>query len=420
MTLAVIATEARDHDVLSGDITFPRRGVWCARLDVDADEDDPLVVGPCKIVLAEDNEGEEVEISGTIVEIDASTFEGRATAVIFGGTGALSKTVLPARTYQQTPDEVPIIALIADAIQEGGESYDDDPSEDLLGIFVSRWHRAGGSTAADLLDRLAELFGLTWYISDDGLVAIELDVWPEADLEAAGFFLEGPEDAIDRTIEGTVARASLRPGCIVRGRKIEEVVYTIDESGLRCVLRWGEGIGRGGIRGELDRAVKMSLPNRAYHETYEVTVRRQLADGTLDVEADNELVGGVTSVPYYPGLIGCRMVIAEGTRATLAFLAGDETKPCILSFERHVYTPLVDVNNPDVAVARVNDAVNVGTLTLTAASDGAGGISTIAVTYTPPAGEEQIVSIAPGIPVSVALTGIITTGSPEVFLRANP
>ena len=405
----------REWTVLSGDVTFPRRGIWTARVDVDADEDDPLPSGACTLILAGDNDDDPVEIVGTIVEVDLATVEGRATATIVAGKGKLAATLLEARTYQQAPLEVPLSSLVSDAIEGSGEVLDDDVA--LVGLIVPRWHRVGGRTAAMLLDRLAELKSFTWRFSDDGRVQIVIDEWLEADVEDAGLFLDGADNVIERTILGTVSRASIRPGTTARGRRIEEVVYTLDELGLRVMLRWGDGEGVGGLRGDLEMAARRAMPEFAYHCTHEVTVRRQLPDGTLDVDADNPIIGGLTSVPYYPGVIVCRMNIAEGTRALLSFINGDESKPAIVGFVRFEINPLLRENA--YAIARVNDSVAVGSLTFTAAPDGSGGIASIAVTYTPPKGPNQMVAIVPSTPVTINLAGIIQNGSPEVFLRAG-
>jgi hypothetical protein len=267
-----------------------------------------------------------------------------------------------------------------------------------------------------LLDRLAELNGFTWRFSDDGLVQVAVDEWLESDVEDAGLFLEGTDNAIERCILGTVSRASIRPGTTVQGRRIEEVSYTLDELGLRVMLRWGDGEGVGGLRGDLEMATRQAMPEFAYYCTHEVTVRRQLTNGTLDVDADDPIIGGLTAVPYYPGIVVCRMNIIEGRRALLAFIGGDETKPAIVGFVRFEPSGRGD---EDVGVARVNDLVAIGSLTFTAVTDGSGGIASIAVTYTPPTGPVQVEVIVPPTPVTINLAGVIQSGSPEVFLRGG-
>ncbi len=411
MSTGILATaDEREWTALCANVAFPFRGIWTVRLEVDADEDDPLLIGPATFILAADNDGEPIELIGTITEVDATTSEGRATALLVAGNGTLARAFLDARTYQQAPLEVPLSSILTDAIEESAEALDDDVA--VAGLVVSRWHRVGGMTAAQLLDRLAERSTFTWRMGDDGFVQLTIDGWLEADIEAAGFFFEGPEDAIERTIAGTVARASLRPGTTVRGRRIEEVIYTLDETGLRVLLRWGEGVGPGGLRGDLEESVRRALPMPAYQGMHSAIVRRQNSNGTLDLEADDPRIGGITEVPYRPGIVGCRLVIAEGKRLLLGFEDGDETQPYATSFDA--------MPEDGKAVARVDDPTGNGTMTFTATPDANGGIGSITIVYTPPGATASTGLLLPnGVPVSFALKGVITLGSPEVFIRAG-
>jgi hypothetical protein len=413
MSVGILQQGDRELTVLSALLTFPCRGIWSTRIEVDADEGEPLAIGPATLILAADNEGEPIELVGTIEEVDASTFEGRATAVMVAGAGKLASTFLPARTYQQAPFPVPVASICTDAIEEAGENFDDDVA--LAELTVDRWHRIE-MTAARLLDRLAERNGFAWRMNDEGFVVFAIDEWPEADEADAGLYLEGPEDAHDRTLVGTVARASIRPGTTVRGRRIEEVYYMLDGAGLRVMFRWGTGNGAGGLRGDVEAATRRAIPQLAHYCTHEVTVRRQNQNGTLEVEADDPSIGGLTGVPYYPGIVVCSLNIAEGTRALLSFIGGDESKPAIVGFTRLVGPP--DAEFGSRAIARVTAAVDIGSMTFTAVP-GSGGIASISVAYTPPTGPTQNVVIAPGTPVSINLTGVIQSGSPEVFVRAE-
>jgi len=402
--------DEREWVVLSANIVFPYRGVWTARFEVDADEDDPLPIGKATLILAADNEGEPIELVGTIQDVDATTAEGRATAMLVAGNGTLTSALLDARTYQQAPLEVPLSSIITDAIEESGEVLDDDVA--VVGFVVSRWHRVKGITAAKLLDRLAERYGFTWRMTDDGLAQLAIDEWLDADIEAAGFFFEGPEDAIERTIAGSVARASLRPGTVVRGRRIEDVVYTLDETGLRVLLRWGDGNVIGGFRGDHEKSIHRALPMPAYHGFHSAIVRRQNANGTLDLDAEDPQIGGITEVPYRPGIVNCRLVITEGKRMLLGFQDGDESKPFALTLDA--------MTTAGKAVARVDDSVRCGTISFVASPDANGGIGSIAISYTPPGGlAAQSILLPDEVPISFNLSGLIRTGSQEVFIRGN-
>lgn len=417
MSAGKLIAADREYTILSGLVTFVLRGIHSARIEVDADEDNPLVVGPVQLVLAADNEGEPVILDGTITEIDASTFEGRATAVFVGGKGKLASTLIPARTYQQAPFETPVASIATDSVIEAGEDFDDDVA--LAQMLVPRWHRVE-MTAAQLLERLADRFGFAWRMNDDGQVVFAIDEWPAADEEDAGLYLEGPEDAQDRIIAGSVARASIRPGVLVRGRRIEEVHYSLDGDGLRVLMRWGEGTGAGGLRGDLEAATRRAIPLPAYSNMHAATVLRQNANGSLDVECADASIGSLTSVPYRTGLVGCRLVFAEGANILVGFVEGDESQPyCIATPSLEKVVP-ENVQPWGRGVARVDDAVRCGSLTFTAAPDGTGGIASIVITYQDPNGSISLGTLLPdGVPLTFSMVGKIRTGSTEVFLRAN-
>jgi hypothetical protein len=406
MTTLLETENGRQWTVLAGTIVFPLRGILTARLDIDADGEDPLPTGAASLLLAADGDGEPVELVGTIGADDARTFEGRAQALFVGGAGGLALERLPARTYQQAPLETEISTIVADAIEEAGEQFE------IVHVdgSVPRWHRVGDRTAAQLLDRFSERFGVGWRMSDDGIVVVAPELWPEADTDDAALLIEGPDDAINRTLAGSVGRASLRPGTSIGGRRIEEVVYSLDERGMRVLLRYGPGTGPGGLRGDLEEQVRAGIPPLPYREHHAATVRRQNADGTLDLEADDAAIGGLPSVPYAPGIVGCRLVIAEGERVRLAFEGGDESKP---------YASAWDPITGGEGVARLNDTVRIGTLVLAPAGPTPGGpIVSIAVTYSPIGSPVQTAVIAVGTPMTITLSGVISSASEEVFIRA--
>lgn len=419
MTTSLLQTaDGREWTVLGGTIVFPLRGVWTARIELDADSDDPLPSGAATLLLAADsdgdgNPGEPVELIGTIRPEDVATFEGRAMALLVGGEGKLATVELVARTYQQAPFDVDAISIAVDAIGEAGEFFDDDTSHLPSSFVVTRWHRAGGATAAMLLDRLAERFGIGWRVSDDGLVSMGADQWSAAPIEDAAFFVEGPEDAINRTLEGSVGRASIRPGTTLEdGRRIEEAIYTLDGDGLHVMLRWGPGLGAGGLRGDFDVQARRALPRLAYRELHPAVVRRQNPNGTLDLEADDPAIGGITAVPYRPGIVGCRLVIREGERIRIGFEGGDETKPFAIGLD----------NDPNASkgVARVSDPVDVGVMSIAALAHPSGAIASLTITFTPPGGAPTEIAVLPGSPpLDLPLRGTIARGSTEVFLRAS-
>jgi len=411
MSVGVLKTsDSRLLTVLAAHVVFPLRGVWSARIEVDADESAPVVPGKATLTLAADNDGAPATLLGTIREGDVRTFEGAATLILVGGAGALNTTELPAKTYQQAPLPVFALPLVEDAVSDAGEALAPTTAASLTGLTLPRWHRIAG-TAAALLDRLAERLGVGWRLSDAGEVVMSAEAWPAADEDAAGLYVTGPDDGIQRTLEATVERTSIRPGTTVRGRRIEEAVYTLDAEGLSVVLRYGSGDGIGGLRGDMRAATRANVPALAYRELHAGVVRRQNLDGTLDIDCDDPTIGGVTSVPYKSGIVNSRLVIAEGQRVRVGFEDGDEARPFAIGLEPT--GPLTGKG-----VARLDDTTTNGTLTFVGAPDGQGGILSISVTYTAPDGSTQTGAItSAGTPLTINLKGKIDLASTEVFIK---
>lgn len=425
MSLATLTDEdGRIWTVLTATVLFPLRGVWTARIELDADEGDPPFPGSAKLSFAADDgdeeEGPPVELFGTIAEDDIATFEGRATALLVAGAGTFATQALEAKCYQQAPLPVPVLSLVQDAAAEAGEATADIETA-LSGLTVERWQRAAGRTAAQLLSRLAELFTtleLGWRMNDAGALVVAAEEWPDADIKDAEFFEQGPEDGINRTIAGTVGRASLRPGAVVNGRRIEEVCYELDENGLRVLMRYGAGVGAGGLRGDIEAQTRAAIPPLDYRELHAATVRRQNLDGTLDLDADDARIGGITAVPYCPGIVDCRMVLPEGERVRLGFEGGDERKPFATGWDR--FAPPTFAEHQGKGIACRDDAVACGSFTFVGAPDGQGGLGSITVTYSPNVGAPQMGIITPaGTPVQIDIGGNITEASSRVLLRRD-
>lgn len=413
MTHQLFVGSEEPRTILGGSIVFPLRGVWVARIEVDANEENPLSSGAVRIVVASDDELEPVELFGTIRADDVRTWAGRAQAVVVGGLGLLGRVLLPAKAYQQAPFPTPLASIALDAISECGEQFDGDESRIPSNLLeVARWHRAGGRTAAQLLDRLASLYGLSYRVADDGRLLIGLEQWSSAALEDAGFFAIGPDDGIAKVLAGSIKRASVRPGTALHdGRRIEEITYELTLDGIQAKLRFGVGDGSGGVRGDYEAALRRALPSTTYLALHAATIRKRNADGTLDLEADNADISGVPSVPCLPGLPGCAIEPQEGDRVLLGFASGNEWAPYVAGFEQSASAMR--------GVARVADSVDVGSLRLIAAPDAGGGIASITMIYTPPRGSPAAVIVAPGSPVDIMLSGIIQTGSAEVKLRGD-
>jgi hypothetical protein len=420
MSIAVLEASTGPIAVLSGHVRMPLRGLWLAFLELDVDAGEHVTIGPIELVIAGDDGQSVTRLRGTVLEDDVVADEGRARCIVRGGAGLLHAARLSQRDYLKSPFDVSVGLIVRDAVEDASELLADDAVELLSTIRVPRWHRAGGCSAVEVLDRLAELFAFTWRLDDDGAVRVRLlEEYPELDASVAEQVVRtGLDDAYSKTIEVAPPAAVIRPGQTVLGRRIDEVVYRIDSSSLRAELYYGIG---GGTASDVAATVRAAIPSLVYREIHDATVRRQNLDGSLDIEADDPRVGALSSVPYCPGIVGCRLVFAEGDRVRLAWQNGDETRPFAFAPEMLQKPTLPPEFAPwGVGVARVGDRVTGGAMQFVATPDANGGIGAIVITYQSPLGTTTMGTLLPGgVPLVFDISGKIQTGSSEVFIRGT-
>lgn len=376
-------------------------------LDLDMADIVEAPVGPVEIQFTGNEDYPNVKLRGAIGSADSITDEGRARVIVRGGNGTLQNKALTQRDYVKSPFDVNVALVVQDAILEAGEQPSSNVANALASIRVPRWHRASEVTATQLLDRLAQRFGITYRFNDDGALDVALEeafppIAPELEKDLIKTELD---DGYAKVLEVAPPMPTLRPGTTILGKRVQEITYRIGAT-LRAECSYAPT-----TSSELAEVVRAAAPNPLYHAAHDVVVRRQNADGTLDVEGIDPRVGKLSSVPYATGLVGCRLVFAEGAAVRLQWRNGDETLPLVALSEM-----LALSESWGKAVARVGDGVACGTLTFTAAA-GPGGIASIAVVYQAPDGEPVATTILPGIPASVQLGGTIRTGSDEVFIR---
>lgn len=232
MSTAVLTTTQGPTDVLTGEIFRPRRGVWIAKLEVDADAP---VSGAVDLTIASEGDAPAVVYTGTAVQSQA--FEGRTRVTVYGGKGALegpgAKTLGP-KNYVSAPLPVKVSHIVDDIAREAGETVAAGVLPALEAVQVVKWLRAAGTGTA-ALNAITHILG-GWRMLPDGTLWAGAETWPEA--TPAGLYQQG-NDGDAFVLEVAPDDASLAPGTVVLGKRIEEVVYTIGE-GLRAYLYYSE------------------------------------------------------------------------------------------------------------------------------------------------------------------------------------
>lgn len=222
MSLAVLETAAQSYDVLEGALSLPLRGVWSARLELDADTE---VTGAATLVLARDDGADPQRFVGTITR--SKLHEGRARLILAGGAGRLkgprAPTLAP-RSYVGTPTPLRLSTVVGDICQDAGETLAPAALATLDALSLPRWTRAAGpgGTALEALAEAGALEG--WRVLPDGTVTAGPETWPT--FEPVGFY-EQHEDGQLLAIEGAPEAADILPGMVVGGRRISEVVYSM-------------------------------------------------------------------------------------------------------------------------------------------------------------------------------------------------
>lgn len=388
MSSAAIVTPTGSFDVLEGSLNLSLRGPWFSRVEIDAEV---APVGQATLVLARDDGGPASKFIGTITH--SSVWQGRARAVIVGGAGRISGEIAPslrARNYEPRPLPIKVSTIVEDIASDAGETLTAGVQTALGALAVPRWLRAAG-TAASALDALARILGLGWRVLGDGTLWIGVETWPLA-ADVAGLYQQG-DDGHPLVIEAAQESASMIPGTVVLKQRIREVVYSVSDA-ARCELYYGPSAVE-----LFATAVQSNELPQVYRETHAATVRAQNSDDTIDLEVDDARILRIASVPLRVGIPGARVLVDEKTRVRLVFEDGDPSKP---------YATSIDADpTASKGVARIDDTVNLGTLSYTGP-----GVLTWVDPTVPPIIATKVISSTP-----VPLRGLISSGSAKVMIR---
>jgi hypothetical protein len=106
------------------------------------------------------------------------------------------------------------------------------------------------------------------------------------------------------------------------------------------------------------RAVRWVMRDTLYHAQYISTVQRQDDDGLLDLLPDDERIRGtgLSRVPIRYGIPGVTARVVVGARVTLAFEAGDPSRPFAALWDPGAVES-ISFNGGTARIARMGDAV---------------------------------------------------------------
>jgi hypothetical protein len=381
-------------------LTIPAWGLPYA--DVAVDGEQAIAVGSqTSLVLAD-------LTMSTVTVMSGGPAVGRSFYKVVAGAGGWGST-LKKKSYANDAG-VKLATVLRDAASDAGESIDlttVDPTATVGTYFVRR---------ADLACRLLEqLSPGAWYVGTDGVtrlgsraastIATTVPVTSQVDL------------ARQRVTVSSESLAQFVPGLSFQGLSVVDVEHNVSAKGGLHSTLWGM-IGTGeSQRMAAWRALFNQLdPNRAYRGIYEYRVVSQSGE-RLDLQVVRVSTGlpDVQAVLPRPGVAGCKVQPALGSRVLVAFVNADPTNPVVTGFENAEasgYLPLnltadatgtvavgpsasgVALAGGGAAIGRVGDEITISSTQWTAAAP------------TAPSGGGLVTISAP-------LKGMITAGSPK-------
>lgn len=379
MSTAIVRTAEGDLDALVVDVTIPRVGVWLAHATL---REASAATGAASLVLTGPSGAEQV-FAGTIRRSGRWAGAAEVQMVIVGGAGALAGTIGP--LDHAAPAGVPASLVVEKIAEEAGETLATGVLDELAGYLVARWTRVEG-TGLEALGLLADELGLAFRVLDSGEVWMGAEAWP--DVDSATVLGDEPmaEDHDDGRFESRPDEAILRPGVVLRDRRVERVTYRCSSAAFELEALYQ-------VEGEARR----ELAPRLYRETHVARVVAQNDDDSLELDLSDPRLPGMSAVPFRCGIPGARLSIPSGSIVRVAFEGGSPAGAFAFALSQ----------DPTAAkgVVRVGDAGIAGTLT------GSTPAGPVTFTYTPPSGAPP----PPGL--SVALVTKATEGSSEVKIR---
>jgi hypothetical protein len=379
------------YDVMNGDLLWPIYGNWSSHLTLADEQTTPR--GTVTLSWLGQT------LTGTILR--AGDNEGRVFCLVVGGKGGLSK-IVPAKMYDyQLKVQLPLQEILASV----GETLSPTSTLSVLTTQLPNWTRFEGS-AADLLNALADQVGALWRVLPDGTVFFGKDTWPQTlDFDRTLLW----QDPTWATATFSVSTLSVLPGnrfptdpLPISNRKMACCRYQMDPTYSRVTVWFAEESGLSlddPLHAGLVAFIKQTMRFVDYHKTYSGKVLVQRANGTLDVVPEDNRLPPLTSVPLRTNIPGSKFsntAVAAGTQVKITFENGDPTDYAAWMYEQ---------GSGGKKIARVDDQVNCGTLTITAV-----GTGVLAGTYVDPFGATTPFTLNTSIP----LKGKITTGWPNL------
>ena len=381
-------TTLAGHPVESLTLTVPRVGAWVADVAlVDA----PALAGAVELVV--DGRAWRGAVHRGGVEL------GRWTGRVVGGAGGLHALLGPA-AYADTT----LAVVLGETLRDAGESLAASAGD--LTATVARWARVAGLAHHTVAD-VARAVGYAWRTLDDGSVWAGPEGWAALALGADLDVLEH-DPATGRYELAGAACAAIDPGRVVTldGAPVRVGAVERRQHGAELVtVLYADREGDAGSRltAAFDGMVRRATRRMDFHAVYPGRVVAQRADGTLDVVADSPDVQLPRAIRYRT-LPGLAVTVPAGTRVAVGFEQGDPARPYAGLWELGDVTHWKLDGGTHRAAREGHATVDGAVSALTTPPAGTPPLTNLVLTYTPPGGAPQTLTIS-GLPPTVAVTG---------------
>lgn len=388
------------YNILSLSLDIPIRGCWDIK-GLRISEEVSANVGDSITVKLFDK-----ELKGNIVNLVA--FAGVTTLIVSAGSYKLGDILESDNFYGGIVRDVVNFILSKTNMTLSTKS-----SLDILSTSFNRFDKIQASSA-DILDRLLEFTdGGIWRIELDGSLYIGREEYSDISVkypdatENDNYLIR---DKQMTAYEIYTMDILFEPGFIIEGHNVRETTIIVGSETTATVIHFlpPDYIST--------RTMASNMKEIVYTTKYSFSVLEQTANGNVSVIPDSEIQdlfsGGLKNVPIVYPMPNMQVKVKPGAKCILEFLNGSPTNP-VISGWLYNNKDLVTVYFSDVTddistmkgAARINDPVNVGTLSGTAPPGG----GPVTFTYSPANGSAPLV--LPAVPLN---GGVISNGSQTV------
>jgi len=390
-------SSGKTYDILGDSLEILNRGIWYME-DLKIDTQDQFSDQDQVQILFMDK-----TLTGTITDI--VNYTGFISGSVIGGKNTLSNE-LESISFQG----VSVNTIVSYIAAQTGHIVSTSSDQSLLTTSISRFEKLK-AMASDSLDKLMSMVGGIWKIALDGSIYVGYESFPDISIKYPSLKEMDNYDVLNKVPnlgfwQVYCEEILIEPGFTVDGNSVRVVHYSLNtESKLNILITWSFPEPEHIAQYKLSEQTRELL----YLTRYRMRVISQSSiNGNITCFPDPDisiLKNGLRDVPIMYTSPDMAITVKPGAICFVEFANGDPGRPYISGWENKPNLTEIDLaaSTGPRSVARVNDTVNVGTITISAAPM----TGVITGTYQPPIGS-PVPIVAGVIPLTA---GRISSGS---------